>query len=433
MPVVCATRFSGEWRRAVAAAAALAKLRGERLLLVHVASSGGLFGGPPSPNDSQALLDGEVARLTAEGLTVKADVLTGKLDVALAKYCADREAGVLVVGGGKPAPALLSSALDRCALVVDVPLVVVRDEGPFVRWGPDSPLRVMLAFDRTAASAVARDWLVRLAEFGPIHVVATQIYVAADEYQQRNQTPPAPGEGDAALVRQLQKELARELGGLPPQVTLTARVEASVGDVADQLLKVAATEKADLMLIGNHRRRALDRLRSISHKLLMRASTSVACVPATTPVPDLGTCPAWDRLLVASDLTESGSRAIAWAASLLRPGHILHVVHVSETAVTPEAEAALKKRMMQCLPLSCTGQSGDVVLHVLQGEPREVLRAAADRFEVDALVIGALDVPEFEEADDFVIAPQVMEQWRLVQTLLETTHRPVLVTPPLRA
>ena len=234
-------------------------------------------------------------------------------------------------------------------------------------------------------------------------------------------------------MRLIQKELARQFEGLPPQVTLTLHSEASEGDVAEQLLKAAATQKADLMLIGNHRRRALDRLRSVSHRLLLRSPTSVACVPSTTPVPDIGHCPSWERLLVASDLTESASRAIAWAASLLKPGHILHVVHVSEQPVTPEVEAALKKRMSQSLPLSCEGNGADVVLHVLHGEPREVLRAAADRLEVDALVIGALDVPEFEEADEFVIAPQVMEQWRLVQTLLELTHRPVLVTPPLRA
>lgn len=433
MPVVCATRFSGESRRAVAAAAALAKRRHERLHLVHVASAGGLFSGRPSPSDSQSALEAEVARLKDEGLTVTSDILTGKFDTALAKYCADREAALLVVGDTEKAPTLLASSLDRFALVVDVPLVVVRDEAPFVRWGPDAPLKVMLAFDRTAASAVARDWIARLAEFGPIHLVATRVYVPEDEYHERAMKLPAAGEGHDALRRLLEQELKREFDGLPPQVTLSLHIEASTGSVSDQLLKLATEQRADLLLVGNHRRRALDRLRSVSHKLLLKAPMSVACVPSTTPVPDIGHCPAWERILVASDLTESGSRAIAWAASLLEPGHVLHVVHVSEAPVTPEAEVALKKRMTQSLPLSCEGNGGDVVLHVLHGEPREVLRVAADKFEADVLVVGSIDVPDFEEADEFVIAPKVMEQWRLVQTLLETTHRPVLVTPPLRA
>jgi nucleotide-binding universal stress UspA family protein len=418
----------------VVAAAALAKRRNERLYLVHVASSGGLFGGRASPSDSQSALEAEVDRLRSEGLSVTADILTGKFDVALSRYCVEREAGLLVVGDTeKPAPTIMASSLDRFALVVDVPLVVVRDEGPFVRWGPDSPLKVMLAFDRTAASAVARDWLVRLAEFGPVHLVATQIYVPEDEYHERGMKLPGAGEGHAALARLLQQELARQFDGLPPTVTLSLHAEQSAGNVSEQLLKAASAEKADLVLVGNHRRRALDRLRSVSHKLLLHSPMSVACVPSTTPVPDIGHCPSWERVLVASDLTESGSRAIAWAASLLKPGHILHVVHVTESPVTPEGEAALKKRLTQSLPLSCEGNGGDVVLHVLQGEPREVLRVTADRLEVDVLVIGSLDVPEFEEADEFVIAPKVMEQWRLVQTLLETTHLPVLVTPPLRA
>lgn len=401
---------------------------------MHVATTGGLFGGKASPSDHQSVLDAEVERLRAEGLTVTAETLTGKFDEALARYCTERDAGLLVVGDiAKPAPTLMASTLDRFALLVDVPLLVVRDEGPLLRWDAQSPLRVALAFDRTAASAVARDWLVRLAEFGPIHLVALRVFAADDEYRQRGMKAPGQGEGHDALARLIKQELTRDFDGLPPQVKLSVRAEASVGNVAEQLLKAASAEKADVMLMGSHRRRALDRLRSVSHRLLVTAPMSVVCVPGTTSVPNIGHCPSWERLLVASDLTESGSRAIAWAASLLKPGYILHVVHVSEGEVTSDSEAALKKRMTQSLPPSCEGTGGDVVLHVLQGEPREVLRAAADRLEVDALVLGAVEVPEFEEADEFVIAPQVMEQWRLVQTLLETTHRPVLVTPPLRA
>jgi nucleotide-binding universal stress UspA family protein len=181
MPVVCATRFTGESHRAVAAAAALAKRRNERLYLAHVVSNGGFFGGRASPGDFRASLDAEVARLSAEGVMVTGDILSGKCEIALAKYCADREAGLLVVGDTEKAPALMASSLDRFALVVDVPLLVVRDEKPFVEWGADSPLKVMLAFDHTAASAVARDWLARLSEFGPIHLLATQVFVPEQE------------------------------------------------------------------------------------------------------------------------------------------------------------------------------------------------------------------------------------------------------------
>jgi nucleotide-binding universal stress UspA family protein len=74
-----------------------------------------------------------------------------------------------------------------------------------------------------------------------------------------------------------------------------------------------------------------------------------------------------------------------------------------------------------------------VVARVHHGESEQVLRELAISLDVDVIVLGARALPDFEEADEGVIAPEVTEQWALVQRLLEKTHRPVLLTPPLRA
>ena len=430
MPVVCATRFTEESRRSVAVAAVLARKRGTPLHLVHVAASG-LFGRGASAG-AEKQLDDEVQRLQAQGCQASATVLVGRLDEALKDFCERVDAEVLVVGDtARRAPSVMASALDRLAFSVEAPLLVVRDELPFVRWGPDSPLKVMIAFDRTASAAVARDWLVRLAAFGPLELLAAHAFVPEFEYLARRLPIPIPGHGNAALARRIEAEVKAEFEGLPANVAVRLKVEEARGDVGEQLLLWVLSQGVDLVLVGTHRRRSLARLFSVSHKVLLNAPVAVACVPSTTSVPHLARTPAWTSAVAVHDLTESGSRAVAWAASLLKPGSALHVVHVCEEPRTPELEASLSKRLDAGLPVDL-GQRGLILsTRLCFGEPEDELETLVVQLDADVLVLGSVDLPEFENSEEGVIAPEVQAQWQLVQTLLERTHRPVLLTPPL--
>lgn len=432
MTIVCATRFSEESQHAVNAAVSLARRRNEPLCLVHVMSGGMLQAFSKQLADSaKTALDDEVLRLSKSGVTVTGELLTGKVGEALAKFCAQKDARLLVVGDtAKKATNLLAGSLDKLAYSVEAPLLVVRDERPFERWAEGKPLRVLLAFDRTESSAVARDWVSRLTEYGPIELVATQIYWPIEEYEERQLKPE---EGHLALVGLMQKELEGEFAKVPPSVKVSLRCEMGTGNIANQLLAIAGEEQVDLMLLGTHRRRALGRLFSVSHTIVLQAPMAVACVPSTTTVPHLSRSPAWKTGLVATDFTESGSRAVAWAATLLRPGSTLHVVHVSPERFSAEREVALVKRLSATLPVDVEQNGLKVVAHVLHGEPEDVLRTLINTVDADVLVIGAKSLPEDEIANEGVIIPEINDQWRLVQTLLETTHRPVLLTPPMRA
>jgi nucleotide-binding universal stress UspA family protein len=218
---------------------------------------------------------------------------------------------------------------------------------------------------------------------------------------------------------------------LPPTVTVRLKVEEATQDVGSQLLAWTSSEGVDLVLLGTHRRRSLGRLFSVSHTLLLNAPASVACVPSTTSLPHLARNPAWTSALAVTDLTESGSRAVAWAASLLHAGHALHVVHVSDQPRTPELDAALRKRLEAALPTDLGARGLTLSTHLCFGEAEDELEALLVQLDADVLVVGSVAVPEFENSEDGVIAPEVQAQWQLVQTLLERAHRPVLVTPPL--
>ncbi len=422
MTILCATRFSEESLHAVNAAAALASRHREPLQVVHVVT-GGLLPGTRlqlADSASTALAD-EVARLKASrpGLQVSSALLHGRLEEALAKACTQVDASLVVVGDtARATSALPTGTLDRLAYSLEVPLLVVRDQRAFVEWSEARPLKVMVAFDRSASSAVARDWVARLADFGPVALTAAQIYWPLEEYDRRELPVPPPEEGHVGIARLMTTELEREFSRFPPSVTVRCRLEMGIGHVGEHLLDLAGEEQVDLVLMGTHRRRALGRFWSVSHRVMLQAPMAVACVPASTAVPDLTAAPVWRQALVISDLTEPGARAVACGVSMLELGGTLHVVHVSSEPVSPEREASFARRLVAELPPGLEARDVRAVVHVLHGELEDAVVRLAEQVRADVIV-----VPTMIGSTGEALSGEV------AQVLLERTRRPVLLTP----
>lgn len=436
MSILCATRFSEESSPAVDAAAALARAHREPLELIHV-SPGGLlraFADRFSEVASTAL-KAEAARLTKEGTQVVTRQLTGRLEDVLAEHAAKVGARAVVVGDTvERGTSVLAGTLDKLALALSVPLLIVRDARPFESWAKgEAPLKVLLAMDRTTSAAVARDWVAQLAKLGPIELVATSIFWPLREYERRRLPVPPPEEGHAAIVATVKEELARELAGLPKNVAARVRLEMGLGHTGEQLVEAANDEQVDLVLLGTHRRTALGRLWSVSHHVMLQAPMAVACVPSTTTVAHVSAPPRFESLLVLTDLSETGSRAIAWAAAAVGEGGKVHVAHVAAEPLSPEQERTLMLKLIETLPATQGPKGPRLVAHVLQGDVETVAPDAANRLAVDGLCVGAVPLPPLEKARAGVVAPSVLAQWRLIQSLMERTQRPVLVAPPLPA
>ncbi len=424
MSIVCATRFSEESQHAVNAAAALARRRREPLHLVHVVTGGLLPGMRLQLTDAAttALTD-EVSRLKGPGLQVSSSLLHGRLEEALAAFCAKVDARLLVVGDtARRTTALLTGTLDRLAYAIEAPLLVVRDERAFVQWGDPRPLSVLVAFDKTASSAVARDWVGRLSEFGPISLLATQVYWPTEEYESRQLPVPPAEEGHTALKALVLSELEREFSRLPPAVKVRLRAEMGLGHIGEQLLAVAGDEQVDVVLLGTHRRRALGRFWSVSHHVLLQAPMAVACVPATVAVPDLATEPVWRSALVVSDLTEGGARAVSCGVSMLELGGTLNIAHVSSEPLGAQTEGAVAKRLVAELPAGLEARGIRVVAHVLEGDLDELLVRLVETTSADVVVLPA----QLEDSLELTTL-------RIARELLQRTGKPVLLSPPKRA
>ncbi|MFL5353516.1 universal stress protein [Archangium sp.] len=397
MTILCATHFSDAAQRAATAAAELARKLDEPLFLVHVLPGdlARAFGQTLQDTAASALQD-EVRRLEKLGARVSHQLLTGEPAEELTRFASEKGAGLVVTAGPTSASPFLGvgGTVDRLATALTVPLLVVREAGPFEAWvAGKRPLKVMLGVDRSLPFEAARDWLRALRRYGQVEVVAGRIYWPHEEYQRMGLAHPnAFQDVTPELRRSLEQEVRSlvaplEGQGQPP---VRLRVESGVGRIADHLVALAADEKVDVLVVGTHQRRALGKLWSVSHHALRLARMSVASVPvgvaargASVPIPPLRS------VLVATDFSDWANRAIPYAFSLLPNGGTVYLVTVGEGAQMTETERDLRQRMHQLVPREADANGRKVQVEVLVGQDvADTLLRAAQRFGADVICLG---------------------------------------------
>ncbi len=295
MTIVCATHFTASSSDAVIVAAQLARRTRQTLWLVTVLPGARLSTTAPTERE-QAVHDAlhqEARVLREQGLELEVAVLHGRVEQVLGTLCNEVNAKLLVVGDSHHKPALFATPVDRIASGVSVPLLVVRSMRPFEAWSKgERPLKVMLAIDHTWSSALARDWLTGLSEYGPLDVVAMHLWNPADEHARRRgadatQTPADEG----ALAEELTREAEDAFRVMPANIKTRVQLEQGDGHLGDLLLQLADREQVDMLVLGTHPKEKglLARLTapSTSHEVLAHGLMSVALVPGEVPPPPL--------------------------------------------------------------------------------------------------------------------------------------------------
>ena len=127
---------------------------------------------------------------------------------------------------------------------------------------------------------------------------------------------------------------------------------------------MASQQKVDLVVVGTHRRHGLDRLRfgSVSRTVLHHANVAVAVIPPAEdrkrlPIPKL------DRVLVATDFSDLGNKAVGYGCAILRRGGALKLVHIMDLpAPTERRKTSLVRqgnpKLLSQLRCSCAGGGG---------------------------------------------------------------------------
>jgi nucleotide-binding universal stress UspA family protein len=356
MKIVVGMDFSAAATAASLAAAELARLLGDTVLLVNVVQAP-VERHPELRVPDYGVLESAVGRATEKelgrfvaglrerGIDVEGRVLAGTTHHVLAAVAAAERARLLVLGNSRRHAlrrVFVGSVAERAILEAPcATLLVPEDAAPFDRWaaragvqgqesGGQKPLRVVVGIDDDGSADALLSWVRRLREVAPCAVTLDHAYWPPGEYRRLGLTGQRDFFGDdpevvSVLERQL-APLAARAGGAG---TTTLKVHAAWGHVGDALAMEAEAKRADLLVVGTHQRHGWQRVKAGSSAIgaVRAASTAILCVPASAraagaPVAgDESPSPARpEHLLVATDLSPAGNAAIPHAYALLGSG-----------------------------------------------------------------------------------------------------------------
>lgn len=413
--ILCGTDFTRPAQQAADVAASLAATLERPLLLVHAAepASGARLSRAikalvkPRRDDLRA----EAARLAARGATVVDEVHVGHADevlVARARATAARLIIVASIGSRSGGRHHLGSISERTAESAPVPTLVVRDAAPFRAWLDGvRPLRVFVGFDFTVSGEAAFELVRELRRAGPCEVTVGQASWPEDlarvGYPDTAWAASGVSSAQEALERSLRDRARMLLGDEPAGVILR-----SAGRGADSaIVDMAREARADLIITGTHQHRGLPRLLavSVSRGVLRQAPVSVATAPSALVRRRLPAVPSIRRVLVTTDFSPRGNRAVPHAFGLIPSGgtvRLVHVVHPQsvaggeyESTLQPSARhdryaRACGRRLKALIPPEA-GPLG-IMAETAVVERADAARGIceeAERFGADVIVMGS--------------------------------------------
>jgi nucleotide-binding universal stress UspA family protein len=161
----------------------------------------------------------------------------------------------------------------------------------------------------------------------------------------------------------------------------------------------------DLIVLGTHGRRGVDRLRlgSVAERVMHRASCPTLVMPNSTGEAADGLVSPFDRILCAVDFSPASLAAFGHAASMARRGasalRVLHVVNAATPSMPRFAWEFASADHSQALAKSASGRLRSLLgahpdlywtaqIQVVVGFVEEAIRRVAADMKADVLVIG---------------------------------------------
>jgi nucleotide-binding universal stress UspA family protein len=393
MSIVCGTDLSDGGTEAIAAAVALASLRGDgELVLVH--AIGDDSGSDDASFDeratrARATIDGLVKRTTA-GLpvVVRVEVVDGPPVAGLIGFADAEGAELIVVAANSdtdPNVYRLGATAERVVAASAVPVLLVRPAAPLIAWAKgERALKALVAIDESSTCDAAIALIKRWREKSAIDVLLGTVYYADEAAHHFGLSAQSAVDRHPEVERLMSRDLSRRFGVSTGAGSVIARPIRGLGRIGDHVVEVADAEAVDLIVVGTHQRTGLGRLGSVSAVIAHTARQSVLCVPPTTPVgradvPRIGTA------VVGTDLSAFGNRAVPYAYALVGAAGEVHIVHVRDDQ--PEDAAALERELLALIPMGATSKTR---AHVIVGDdPAEVIAETAARVGADVVCIAS--------------------------------------------
>jgi len=417
MTIICATDFSTSSETATRLGAALARRRGDRLLLLHVLE--------PLPVDpvgagirladwddemfatAQAQLESQAERLRKSGLTVETRVEQGYPAAVVLDTARTAPASLIVVGShGRKAAArlILGSCAEKVVRSAHCPVLMVRDEHVDLgRWESSGPLRLAVATDGSGASGAVFFWVRTAGLASPSDVTLIRSYWPPQEGARYGIDDPWQGnEGHPELLKLIERDVRRDSealagGHLPP-----LRLRVAVRDAGEELAAEAAEIGVDALVIGIPKHRLGHWTPIAPNSVLRSATRPVFCIPEGIE-PASHHIRRFRSVLIASDLSDLSGQAILPAYGLLAGGGQAHLCFVQEREQPRTGDAVSRKRTLTAqeretieanlrsqAPAEAADHGIGTYVTVLEGQSvaGEILQAA-ERLNVDAIALAS--------------------------------------------
>lgn len=440
MKLLCGIDFSDGSLVAARVAARLSGALGAPLVLLH-APHLPVLALRPQPGERDAELARRRAMLaslaneleTLAKVQVQSEVAEGLPEEALGAAAARLGGTLVVVGatGDRPrAEWNLGSTAARTIKGLGLPVLVVREEASVARWlGERGTLRLLVGAGGREGHLPPLEWLDVLRKAGTLEASAGHVYPPGDERLR-----------DAS--EQHERALAEKIGAeAQPCGIRRVRIAPGFGRVAEHLLELASAERAELVVIGTHRRQGWDRLvhGSVSLDIVASARCNVLVVPL---VPKAAHAPSESlrRVLVPIDFSPLSLRALHWAAHLLPAGGRLQLVHVAAPYVSAVVELGAYAPLPPLSPEEVAREQGDVERRLRELIPSEF---AARGLEFDVEAATGFDAPTAivecatRLGSDLICMPTHGRSGlsralmgSVAQGVLKRSPIPVLVVPP---
>jgi nucleotide-binding universal stress UspA family protein len=421
MKLICAVDFSDPSLQAARVAARLARRFGDELVLLHAWTSPLLYYreviSDPMRVEEKVLhrASAELASLARslrdQGITVEErTVQSADAAEAVTAAARDVDARLIVVGShGRRAAARLfiGSVAERTMLLADRPVLIVHPGSAALdEWVEGKrPLRVVMGLERSAASQAALVWIRNLRALGPCDVTFVHAFWPLEEYARlgvRGTIDLAASDEETKQV--LTRELRPLFADLPGSGTVELRLRPVWGSAAEPILDEAKAVQADLLVLGTSQKRAMARFwaGATVQPAVRLAELPVLCVPATAQTPVASRQPRLRNILAATDFSELGDRAVAYAYAMARDGGSVTLCHVRERALPPAAygytddrdgltatqRREIEERLRSLIPLDVGGVATN--LSVIDGGHADTgIVQEANRLGADAICIGS--------------------------------------------
>jgi len=295
--VLVATDGSETGNRAVSFAIALARRHGSDLLLCNAvdhataiaesSTSNGGFGLlmplVGSLNDAaESILSGAAKCVTDAGVTATTTVLEGRSAQAIVKLAHERHVDAIVMGTqGKRGLErfFMGSTADGVLRRTDVPTFVVPPGASHAKSAFD---RILVAIDDSDPSDAAAHFARDLAKAEEAHVIVCGV-VATRDLAEKAATY---GYDPMAMLEELRAGTSALIAAHMEQGRADNVASESViaeGDPAENILTTADAQRAELIVVGTHGRRGLQRLfvGSVAESVVRRSMVPVAVVRAS--------------------------------------------------------------------------------------------------------------------------------------------------------